>query len=118
MSVLATPFWPMAQPFFTLHFALFIRRDERRLAEQRTTKHQLQARNSCLTDGRSYRVARRLPVPAPARFDWKTLIPVEQLNKIRSACFKKFRDHQFKRWVSAKKAASRNLFHLLRGLTR
>ncbi|SRR6266487_2677903 len=94
------------------------RRDERRLAQQRTTKHQLQARNSCVTDGRSYRVARRLPVPAPARFDWKTLIPVEQLNKVRSACFKKFRDHQFKRWVSAKKAASRNLFHLLRGLTR
>ena len=94
------------------------RREERRLAEQRTTKHQLQARNSCVTDGRSYRVARRLPVPGPARFDWKTLIPVEQLNKVRSACFKKFRDHQFKRWVSAKKAASRNLFHLLRGLTR
>jgi len=72
------------------------RRDERRLAEHRTTKHQLQAKKSCITDARSYRVARRLPVPAAARFDWKTLIPVERLNKIRSAWLKKFRDHQFR----------------------
>jgi len=73
------------------------RRDERRLAEQRTTKHQFQAKKSCITDARSYRVARRLPVPAAAKFDWKTLIPVERLNKVRSAWLKKFRDHQFKR---------------------
>ena len=33
------------------------RRNERRLAEYRTTKHQLQARNSCVTDARTYRVA-------------------------------------------------------------
>jgi len=72
------------------------RRDERRLAEQRTTKHQFQAKKSCITDARSYRVARRLPVPAAAKFDWKTLIPVERLNKVRSAWLKKFRDHQFK----------------------
>ena len=78
------------------------RRDERRLAENRTTKHQLQARNSCVADARSYRVARRLPVPAAAQFDWKTLIPVERLNKVRSACVKKFRDHQFHRWLTAK----------------
>jgi len=78
------------------------RRDERRLAEHRTTKHQLQARNSCVADARSYRVARRLPVLAPAQFDWKTLISVERLNKVRSACFDKFRDHQFERWLSAK----------------
>ena len=38
------------------------RRDERRLAEQRTTTHQLLARNSCVADARSYRIARRLPV--------------------------------------------------------
>jgi hypothetical protein len=38
------------------------RRDERRLAEQRVTKHQLQARNSCIADARSYRIAKRLPV--------------------------------------------------------
>jgi len=38
------------------------RRDERRRAEQRTTKHQLLARNSCVADARSYRIARRLPV--------------------------------------------------------
>src|SRR5213079_3382359 len=74
------------------------RQDERQFAEHRTTKHQLQARKSCVADARSYRVARRLPVPAAAaQFDWKTLIPVEQLNKIRSAWLKKFRDLQFKR---------------------
>ena len=38
------------------------RRDERRLAERRTTKHRFQARKSCVADARSYRVARRLPV--------------------------------------------------------
>ena len=68
------------------------RRDERQLAAHRTTKHQLQARNSCVADARSYRVARRLPVPAAAPFDWKALIPVKQFNKIRSAWLKKFRD--------------------------
>ena len=78
------------------------RRNERRLAEQRTTKHQLPARNSCIADARSYRVARRLPVPSAAQFDWKTLIPLEQLNKIRSACFKKFRDHRFEHWLTSK----------------
>jgi len=36
------------------------RRGERRLTEQRTTKHQLLARNSCVADARSYRIARRL----------------------------------------------------------
>ena len=44
-------------------------RGELRLAEQRTTKHQLLARNSCVADARSYRIARQLP-------------------------FQKFRDHQ------------------------
>jgi hypothetical protein len=68
------------------------RRDERQLAEHRTTKHQLRARNSCVADARSYRVARPLPVPAGAQFDWKALIPVKWLNKIRSAWLKKFRD--------------------------
>ena len=68
------------------------RQDERQLAEHRTTKHQLQARNSCVADSRSYRVARRLPVPAAAQFDWKALIPVKSLNKVRSAWLKKFRD--------------------------
>jgi len=37
------------------------RRDERRLAEQRTTKHRFQARKSCVADARNYRIARRLP---------------------------------------------------------
>ena len=34
--------------------------EERRLAEQRATKHHFQARNSCILDGRNYRFARRL----------------------------------------------------------
>jgi len=58
------------------------RRNERQLAEQRTTKHRLSARNSCIADARSYRIARRLPVPSAAQFDWNTLIPVERLNKV------------------------------------
>jgi hypothetical protein len=60
------------------------RQDERQLAEHRATKHQLQARNSCVADARSYRVARRLPVPAAARSHWKALIPLKRFNKIRS----------------------------------
>jgi hypothetical protein len=58
------------------------RQDERQLAEHCTTKHQLQARNSCVADARSYRVARRLPVPAAARSHWKALIPVKRFSKI------------------------------------
>ena len=51
------------------------RREERHLAAQRTTKHRLQARNSCIADARSYRVARRLPAqPVALQFDQKTLI--------------------------------------------
>lgn len=42
------------------------RHEERRLAEQRTTKHQFQAKNSCILDGRSYRIARRLLLLARA----------------------------------------------------
>ena len=49
--------------------------DERRLAEQRTTKHRFEARKSCVADARSYRVARRFPMLAIAQFDWKALIP-------------------------------------------
>jgi hypothetical protein len=45
------------------------RRDERRFAEQRTTRHRFQARKSCVADARSYRVAGRFPVLAVARFD-------------------------------------------------
>jgi len=77
-------------------------RDERQLAEHRTTKHQLQARSSCVADARSYRLARRLPAPAAVQLDWKTLIPMERLKKIRRSCFKKFRDHPFERWLSDK----------------
>jgi hypothetical protein len=51
------------------------RRDERRLAEQRTTKHQLAARKSCVADARSYRVARQFPASIAAQLDW-SLIPL------------------------------------------
>ena len=44
------------------------RREERQLAEQRGTKHQFQARSSCILDGRNYRVARRLLLLARAQF--------------------------------------------------
>jgi len=49
------------------------RRDERRLAEQRTTMHRFQARKSCVADARSYRIARRLPVIAIALFERATI---------------------------------------------
>jgi ribosomal protein S14 len=42
--------------------------EERRLAEQRATKHRFQARNSCILDGRTYRIARRLLLLARAQF--------------------------------------------------
>lgn len=44
------------------------RHEERRLAEQRGTKHQFHARNSCILDGRNYRIARRLLLLARAQF--------------------------------------------------
>jgi hypothetical protein len=44
------------------------RREERRLAEQRGTKHQFQARSSCVLDGRNYRIARGLLLLARAQF--------------------------------------------------
>ena len=53
------------------------RRDERRLAEQRATKHRFQARKSCIADARSYRVAQRLPVLAVAQFHGRTLNSLE-----------------------------------------
>ena len=43
-------------------------REERRLAGQRATKHQFQARNSCILDGRNYRIARRLLLFTRAQF--------------------------------------------------
>ena len=43
-------------------------REEQRLAEQRGTKHQFQARSSCILDGRNYCIARRLLLFARAQF--------------------------------------------------
>lgn len=44
------------------------RREHRRLAEQRATKHQFHARKSCILDGRNYRIARQLFLFARAQF--------------------------------------------------
>lgn len=44
------------------------RREERRLAEQRGTKHRFQARNSCILDRRNFRIAQRLLLFARAQF--------------------------------------------------
>ena len=44
-------------------------REALRFAEQRTTKHQLQAIKSCVADARSYRVARNLSALVIAHFD-------------------------------------------------
>ena len=43
-------------------------REDRRLSEQRPTKHQFRARNSCIMDGRNYRFARRLLLFPRAQF--------------------------------------------------
>lgn len=54
------------------------RRDERRLAERRTTKHRFKARKSCVADARSYRIAREFPTSAAAQLDWQNLFPVRR----------------------------------------
>jgi hypothetical protein len=77
------------------------RHDERRLAEQRTTKHQLEARKSCVADARTYRVAREFPMSAAAQLDWKNLIPAPRFNLLEAGCLKKFRDGQLKHWLIA-----------------
>lgn len=78
------------------------RRDDREFAELRTTKHQLEARKSCVVDARTYRIAREFPVSATAQLDWKALIPAGRPNKFGSAWLKKFRDDHFKHWLTAK----------------
>ena len=78
------------------------RRDERRYAEQRTTKYRVQARKSCVADARSYRVARRFPLLAIAQFDWKALIPTRRTYLFGIGWLKKLRnDH----WLTAKQAS-------------
>ena len=58
---------------FVSHKMRELRWDERRLAEQRITKHQFRAKKSCIADARSYRLARRLPVLAVAQFHGRTI---------------------------------------------
>jgi ribosomal protein L32 len=77
------------------------RRDERRYAEQRTTKHRVQARNSCVADSRSYRVARRFPLLAITQFDWKALIPTRRTYLFGIGRLKKLRSDQLKHWRPA-----------------
>lgn len=93
------------------------RREERRLAEQPIRRHRLQAKKSCVADARSYRVARRSPVPIAEPFDWRTLIPMEKLDNLRSIWVKKFRDQQFTRWLTANKQ-QHTLVRFLRDLRR
>jgi hypothetical protein len=81
------------------------RRDERRFAEQRTTKYRVQARNSCIADARSYRVARRFPLLAIAQFDWKALIPTRRTYLSGIGWLKKLRTDQLKHWLAAKPAS-------------
>jgi hypothetical protein len=81
------------------------RREERRFAEQRITKHRVQARKSCVADARNYRVARRLPVLAASRFDWKALIPTRRTYLLGIGWLKKLRNDQFKDWLVAKQAS-------------
>jgi hypothetical protein len=59
------------------------RREERRLAEEHSTKHQFEARRSCVADARSYRIAKGFPVSAAAQLDWKALIPAGRPSKFR-----------------------------------
>jgi hypothetical protein len=80
------------------------RRHERRVAEQRTTKHQVEARKSCVADARSYRIAREFPMSAATQLDWKNLIPTHR-PLFGSAWLKKFRRDQLKHWLSAKQAS-------------
>ena len=81
------------------------RRDERRLAEQRTTKYRFQARKSCVADARSYRVARRFPLLAIAQFDWKALIPTRRTYLFGIGWLKKLRNDQLKNLSAAKQAS-------------
>jgi hypothetical protein len=78
---------------------------ERRLAEQRTTKHRFQARKSCIVDARNYRIARRLPVRAVAQFDWKAPIPARRTYLFGVGWLKKLRNDQLKHWLTAKQAS-------------
>jgi hypothetical protein len=81
------------------------RRDERRLAERRTTRYRFQARKSCVADARSYRVARRFPVLAVAQFDWKALIPTRRTYLFGIGWLGKLRNDQHQHWLTAKQAS-------------
>jgi hypothetical protein len=79
--------------------------DERQLAEQRTTKHQLEAMKSCVADARNYRIAREFPMSAAAQLDWKNLVPIRRFSIFGSAWLKRFRQDQLKHWLTPKQAS-------------
>ena len=81
------------------------RRDERRLAEQRTTKHHVSARKSCIADSWNYRLANEFPLSVAAQLDWKPLSPARRFSIFRSAWLKKFREDRAKHWLAAKQAS-------------
>jgi hypothetical protein len=81
------------------------RREERRFAEQGTTKYRVQARNSRIGDARSYRVARRFPLLTLAQFDWKVLIPTRRTYLFGIGWLKKLRSDQLKHWLATKLAS-------------
>jgi hypothetical protein len=76
--------------------------DERKFAEQQTTKHRFEARKSCVSDARNYRIAREFPISAIARLDWSAIISRRRSNMFGSTWFKKFRDDHLKRWLPGK----------------
>jgi len=78
--------------------------DERQLAEQRTTKHQVESRKSCTADARTYRIAREFPMSAADQLDWKDLVPAHR-PLFGSAWLKKFRDDQLRHWLTANQAS-------------
>lgn len=81
------------------------RRDERRFAEQRITKHDFQARKSCVADARSYRIAIEFPLSSAAQLDWKAVTPARRPNIFGGHWLKKFREDQLKHWLTVKQAS-------------
>src|SRR6476660_9058899 len=67
-------------------------REDRRLAEQRPTKHQFRARNSCILDGRNYRFARRLLLFPRAQFLLETRRSFSTNSAARQISQKKLHD--------------------------
>jgi hypothetical protein len=59
-----------------------------------------------------------LPVFAVAQFHPKILIPVDGFGKLHSVWLQRFRDHEFKHWLTRKWAACHNLLPLSPAISR